>query len=149
MGTNYYWKDNLAVVEGKLVEVDPLDEISSLHRHIGKMSSAGTYCTVCGTTLCLGGSEDIHHSRGVWLDECPSCGADASKAGQQGHPIQFCNSFTWTLFSHRAVMERLVEQGRASEKLIVDEYGKELSPEEFLAMVREIPYHYQYPREFR
>lgn len=29
MGTNYYWEDNLVVVEGKLVEVDPLDEISS------------------------------------------------------------------------------------------------------------------------
>lgn len=153
MSTNFYWKDGLAVVRSTLVENTEDYAWNSVHVHIGKRAAAGLYCKDCETTLCTRGSRGIHYtnSENDWMKACPVCGAEwsAENLGKPNSgPISTVCSFTWTVLGHRKAMERLVEEGRGDEKLIVDEYGVEYTPKEFLTMMAEIPFHGQSPIEF-
>ena len=154
MGTNFYWKETRHEEEGHILQ------------HIGKRSAAGYYCYDCGTTLHRNGIEDVHKGgpKTAWFEACPCCGktkenrtihtstggvelgfataADVTRTG-----VSTCCSFTWTLMKHKREIEWL-GSFNPDEKVIVDEYGDELSAREFLEMYQICPIEFQMPCEF-
>ncbi len=104
-------------------------------RHIGKRSSAGPYCWDCGKTLCKGGEGSIHtgslSSYGSgWWKICPSCGKEPSK---NSNSISNCCSFTWAENPEKFFFKSKVYV--KEDKLIVDEYDREFTCQEFIDML--------------
>ena len=149
MGTNFYWLGH--------------DHEYDIQQHIGKRSAAGLYCFDCGTTLNTRGTDLIHHGRGTWLKECPSCGAAesvreslsysaagvelglATREGDTPKGVRTACSFTWTLLKHKRTIEAL--RGNP-EPVIEDEYGRAYTAAEFLAELKWCPIEFQSPAEF-
>ena len=122
--------------------------------HIGKRSAAGMYCWDCGVTLCAGGEGDIHSGHSVWHDECPVCGAsradeplEKSAVGrelgfndEQPQPkkgVRGCASFSWDIKPDE--VERIIASDKDGEAVVVDEYGREYTYEQFQAVLSECP----------
>ncbi len=129
MGTNFYTKDGV---------------------HIGKRSAAGAYCWDCKLTLCPGGEDGVHDSQyEEWLDECPNCGLkkqaieslDGSSVGRElgfnktqpeaKKGVASCSSFSWA-----------IKPNRLRAEIVVDEYDREFSSEEFKEILAECPIQY-------
>jgi hypothetical protein len=138
VGTNFYWKEKPDAVDG----MDPA-------YHIGKRSAAGAWCWDCGVTLCEGGIDGIHMSRCGSHKTCPKCGAvpivedldSGAVAVELGFAnprtwkptgVRSCSSFTWAQDA-AAVRARCEEN--VHEKVVVDEYGREMTGQEFLTML--------------
>lgn len=141
MGTNFYWVDPDRVGVPAIPARD----------HIGKRSAAGWYCYDCNMPLVRGGDANlVHHSADAVVDRCPKCGqskpsehfASGSAAielgfatprkGRKSRGIASCSSFTWG--QDPVNVQRLCEQ-HATEKVIIDEYGREMTGQEFMSMV--------------
>ena len=131
MGTNFYWKRIPKEFEQykanvKRCSVYGFDNNNeNVLKHIGKRSAAGLYCYECGTTLNKHGTDRVHDCEyDEWYKVCPIC-------GEEGTPI--C-SFRWTLMLHKWLIELYAKKGR-TVNMIVDEYGGEYTPQEFLQAV--------------
>lgn len=111
MGTNYYW-------------INPEGESDDVEIHIGKISSAGRYCHPCGSTFNPLGTHNLHSGEVKQCEVCPICG------GKGAHT----NSMTWTMMKHRVTL-----LGHRFNELpvVVDEYGRKYTAEEFLTLVQE------------
>ena len=138
MGTNFYYRTE----------------------HIGKRSAAGWYCWECGVTLCKAGIDGVHHGREEWHDACPKCGAMHGKASLGnscvGRELGFnkstpspkrgvsgCSSFTWAVRPEDLwMLVGRVEPKGAAPAVIMDEYNREYTPEEFEAVLSECPIQY-------
>lgn len=136
MGTNFYWKD-----------AGPNSEYPE--SHIGKRSAAGAYCWDCNETLCSGGKARIHYGD-TFLAACPSCGKTRGQteglskgpvAVELGfadpatdRPSGVCGAASFTWAQNPKTVRRTCRK-RRDEILIVDEYGRELTGTEFLAML--------------
>lgn len=142
MGTNFYWKTVPEEFEQYRdtvsKNVNCFDERDSVLIHIGKRSAAGPYCYDCGTTLCKDGTDCIHAvgDKKDWYDVCPICGREGTNA---------C-TFRWTILKHKWLVEKLCIDN-VKDKLIVDEYGDEYTPLEFLQEAN-VPVEYQTCQEF-
>ena len=164
MGTNFYWSDKYKAWNEDSEALDYWDNNSNIQVHIGKRSAAGAYCYDCGTTLCKGGTRDIHFSdRAEWFTACPGCGKERQKEDwstsavgvelgfadrlpeQTG--VRSCCSFTWTLLKHKTALEVLAKY-IPEEKVVINEYGDTFTAGEFLTMVQQCPVQYQSPYEF-
>lgn len=134
MSNNYYWIDERHENEDHIFQ------------HIGKTSAAGYYCYDCGTTLNSGGTQYVHRGKrgdkddmfNIWLDACPGCGEEKKTT---------CSSFTWTLLKHKNEITNLAKT-HPLKKIIVDEYGKEMTADEFLEKLQYCPIQFQMPSEF-
>lgn len=144
MGTNFYWKRIPREFEKYKSNVEKISVYGGFEKnnenvlkHIGKRSSAGMYCYECGTTLNKYGTDHLHdYEYSEWYEVCPIC-------GKEGTPI--C-SFRWTIMLHKWLIDLYVKKGRTT-KMIVDEYGEEYTPQEFLQAVK-TPVEYQMCCEF-
>lgn len=140
MGTNYYFRGS-----------DLEDSRSG--DHIGKRSAAGAYCWDCMISLCRYGEREVHKAPlkdlGNWFfNICPNCGKSPQKMdfSQPGHAagielgfssertkrdtgVTSCSSFSWDIGPDKAILRLW-----AGEE-VIDEYGHEMSAEEFLAML--------------
>lgn len=142
MGTNFYW------IDPDRVEV-PAD--FAYRSHVGKRSAAGWYCYDCDVPLVFGGETTlVHTSLDVVVNACPKCGQGRPK--QDGLPIAAsielgfskprqgrvtkgvspCSSFSWA--QEPAFAQKICEQ-RAEEVIIADEYGRELTGQQFAQML--------------
>ena len=156
MGTNFYWKlksepvYELAIGERHELPIDSMDPAI----HIGKRSAAGFYCWPCGVTLCQGGEAAVHSGTHAWYPACPKCGAKPEHVeGDKGviplatavelgfakprtsRPpgVRSCSSFLWAQDPARV---RQLCEAHLGEVVIVDEYDRELTGGQFLAMLR-------------
>ena len=140
MGTNFYWRkipQEFQKYQNNVYEVvSCYDARDSVLKHIGKRSGAGLYCYDCGTTLHRLGTDYVHSGEGDWYPKCPIC-------GREGSPM--C-TFRWTFMKHKWLVQKLANEG-CTEKLIIDEYGDEYTPLEFLGEV-ETPVEFQTCQEF-
>jgi hypothetical protein len=138
MGTNFYWKD-------RPNDADKMDP----RYHIGKRSAAGLWCWNCNTTLCKGGVDHIHDNRSSFYDACPRCGAKprvedriptacgvelgfTKPRERKPSGVHSCASFAWAQDAE-SVRLRCMDSG--DRKVIVDEYGREMTGREFLEML--------------
>ena len=113
--------------------------------HIGKRSAAGLYCWDCKTSLCKGGTHNVHAAKSTWYDKCPECGKTAmeetleeSAAGRElgfnkSPPkpktgVRSCSSFSWAIHPYLLRGKR-----------VVDEYGRKYKAKEFRAVLSECP----------
>ena len=144
MGTNFYWRELPKEFEKYKLNVEKYigavdDNPDNVLLHIGKRSAAGLYCYYCGTTLCKNGADFIHtvcEPYEEWYKVCPICGKEGT----------YICTFRWTFMLHKWLIEVFAKQGR-TDKCIVDENGKEYTPQEFLNAV-ETPIEYQSCCEF-
>ena len=141
MGTNFYWKRIPKEFERYKANVEnyigDCDDTHNVLLHIGKRSAAGLYCHDCGTTLNKYGTGYVHNcDYSEWYKRCPIC-------GREGVPV---SSFCWTFLGQKWLIVTLAMEGN-TEKIIVDEYGKEYTPQEFLNAVN-TPIEYQVCCEF-
>jgi len=145
MGTNFFWKvPVLFTPTGQSIGFNTDDP----RVHLGKRSAAGRYCWDCDVTLCVGGRLRVH-SGDPFLPACPSCGepfiAEGLTQGPAGVELGFvkanverpkgvrgASSFSWAQ-DPATVRSACLEHG--DERLIVDEYGREMTCREFLAML--------------
>lgn len=154
MGTNFYWampeRQSFTLPTGDVIEAGFSDYCDDARIHIGKRSAAGLYCWNCRITLCVGGETEIHMGRSDWLEVCPKCGqskadVDGLRQGPAAVELGFakpevvpptgvrgCASFSWAQDPER--VKRICEQ-RLEEELIVDEYGRRLTCNQFLQML--------------
>lgn len=149
MGTNFYWRLNPLTLLTSRVE-SPLPESDDLESHIGKRSAAGPYCWNCGTTLCMAGTDSVHHTgrQQEWLTECPSCHAKPMSPNEIGSsPVRSCCSFTWTLGKHEKTL-RAISLANIQSKCVADEYGEQCSANEMLAITDGCPIQFQCPERF-
>lgn len=143
MGTNFYWKRIPKEFEkyksnAEKIAVYGFDKNNeNVLKHIGKRSAAGLYCHNCGTTLNKHGTDHLHDCEySEWYKVCPIC-------GKEGTPIY---SFRWTIMLHKWLIELYAKKGCITN-MIVDEYGREYTPQEFLQSVK-TPIEYQACCEF-
>ena len=150
MGTNFYYT--------------PLGEEEL---HIGKRSAAGLYCWDCNITLCIGGTEKVHMTRGIedWYTSCPVCGQKPKKEsfaeGSVGRELGFnksppkkrtgvctCSSFTWAVVPTFLTLNCVIQHHFFYK--IKDEYRTVYSLQEFLNILKECPiqYHHMIDQEF-
>jgi len=148
MSTNYYWKelpqwfyDNIPKKTLKMY----MDEENNILIHIGKRSMAGKYCSKCGIVQRREGTREVHSSSfslsqiailtkeqkqkiqdSFYYKKCPCCGG--SFKDDDKNIILSC-SFTWSMYRHKWL---IIEQLENKDKIIVDEYGKELSAYDFI-----------------
>lgn len=154
MGTNFY-------VSGSPVSDDP-------KWHIGKRSSAGSYCWDCMVTLCKGGVSGIHRDCD-WHEVCPVCGECAKEDtlkelsassfrefGEEGRikkiGVKVCSSFSWAMnpdFYKSIIKDNLTLRSRVDNlkigevnKVIVDQYGRKFTISEFEDLLKECPIQY-------
>jgi hypothetical protein len=137
----------------------PSDDMSPLV-HIGRRCGAGQYCWDCKKTLCRAGEDTIHYASSyAWHTSCPSCGAAArseftTEAGEDEEPhiyergigdrkiplrrrgVGSACSFTW---AQDPKMVYAICAARPDEQIIKDEYGRPLTGEEFLEVLRNCP----------
>jgi len=154
MGTNFFWmcikkkplmKTPFESIELEIDDMDP-------RVHIGKRSAAGAYCWNCNVTLCRGGNSKIHdgYRDEKWHERCPKCGAEPTKSDgltegaaavemgfakpRQLRPtgVTSCSSFSWTQDPER--VKKFCKE-HLTDKVIVDEYDRELTGDEFLEML--------------
>ena len=109
MSTNFYW-----------IKTPDL-----LPNHIGKRSAAGLYCYDCGTTLNWYGTTHVHDGGWHWHKQCPYCG----KAVTTG-----ACSFTWSMMNQRKCIENYANGEQ--HKIIVDEYERQYTAQEFLEEIK-------------
>lgn len=142
MGTNFYW------INPNDIEV-PTEFFDRWH--VGKRSAAGWYCYDCRVPVVRGGDINlVHTSHDVVVDACPKCGQGRPK--QDGIPdaalvelgfgkprqaraakgVSTCSSFSWA--QEPTFAQRICEQ-RADETIIADEYGRELTGQQFAQML--------------
>lgn len=129
MGTNFYWKSIPKELKRYKANVEKYigdcDDTGNVLLHIGKRSSAGLYCHHCGTTLNKHGIDHVHDcDYADWHKRCPICGREGVNT----------KSFRWTFLGQKWLIVTLAMEGN-TEKLFVDEYGKEYTPREFLSEV--------------
>ena len=139
MGTNFYWNvmapwAEVTLPTGVVKRVGGFDT-DDPDVHIGKRSGAGAYCFDCKVTLCKDGESRIHYSDSGFYDECPKCDApNTVRSGRpDGNPVSYACSFSWAQDPNRV---RRVCGERLNEVLIHDSYGKELTGEEFLEILK-------------
>lgn len=118
-------------------------------QHVGRRSAAGLWCWDCGVTLCTGGVGWLHQSQCGFLPACPSCGQKrvagpsayssvlvelgfAKAAEERLTGVQGCSSFSWAMHPEDAGAYCRM---RANEPCIVDEYGHEMTGNEFGRML--------------
>lgn len=158
MGTNFYLTHH-AFVDGEYKldrpceccgRKDAVDDMSPVV-HVGKRSAAGLYCWDCRMTFCKEGEERVHHSGTFWYDFCPSCGKeyeqnhDLLKQGAAAIELGFATteeqvptgvgtvcSFSWAQPPDK--FREFVET-RADQIIVKDEYGRELTGQQFLTML--------------
>lgn len=153
MGTNFYWKtgpldgDEMSLPTGGDIE-NGFDSDDPRH-HIGKRSAAGLYCWDCNQTLCMGGNRSIHAGRGDWHGVCPICGKGATDEGLDAGPVALelgfagprpirpsgvrgCSSFSW---AQDPVRVREVCEANLEKAIVVDEYDREYTGNQFLGML--------------
>lgn len=142
MGTNFYWIDPDKV--GVPTDIATRD-------HIGKRSAAGWYCWDCGVPLVRGGDIHlVHTSHDVHMDTCPRCGqgkpeenftsgASAIELGfaeprksRKRRGVSSCSSFSYG--QDPTIVQAICEQ-YANEDVVADEYGQEMTGQEFMSMV--------------
>lgn len=111
MSTNFYWIGERA-------------SAYDLTAHIGISFAAGRYCWGCRLTFCKEGEDKVHVSGSGWYDRCPKCG------GEGGYTSSFC----WAQYPEVVATKCRM---KSNERLVVDEYGMELSGGEFLKMLEE------------
>ena len=119
MSTNYYWAE--------------LGDDDSIRAHIGKTSNAGQACNECGIAR-MANSDFMHYGemgRRDHGDTCPMC--DEPWTGT-------ATTFTWTAFSHRWRLERLVQDGDEAP-VVIDEYGVPMSAAEVFARLPSVTIH--------
>ena len=142
MGTNFYWREVPKEFEKYKLNVEKYigavdDNPDNVLLHIGKRSGAGAYCYHCGVTLNKYGTDRVHNcDYSEWYKRCPICGRECVAT----------ISFRWTFLRQKWLIEVLAME-RNADKLIVDEYGKEYTPQEFLQAVN-TPIEYQMCCEF-
>lgn len=145
MGTNFYW------VDPDKIGVSRQFDSSEARHHIGKRSAAGWFCWDCNIPLVQGGDIHlVHTSREAQTEVCPKCGqgkpvvkfeelASAVELGfapphkgRKTTGVSSCSSFSWGQdpAETHAICEKF-----AREQIIVDEYGQEMTGEEFLSMI--------------
>lgn len=127
MSTNYYWKEIPKWFKENIRNLYTDEE--SPYLHIGKRSCAGRYCFHCGVTLCKRGTDLAHNHLADWHDTCPSCGKVVTTS---------TFDFTWTMFKHKDIINELLHSeilDVKKDKLIVDEYGKEFTLQEFMSEI--------------
>lgn len=168
MGTNFYWKPNEEnVLPAGLGSASDLDE-SSPRVHIGKRSAAGSYCWDCGIPLVKTPRTPYMGDSGRWtssnihggrednrLSSCPDCGAEqgSTRLTDAGSPagielgfarplatrprgVAGASSFSWTQEPARVLLDCL---RWPNESLVIDEYGRIYTGEEFLKMIFLVP----------
>lgn len=155
MGTNFYWKKLPKELEQYIKNVDMSNEDNIL-MHIGKRSGAGLYCMDCGCTFHKYGTDQIHgelnpyfdvnnlqkyvkEKNVYWYDKCPVCGKEGT----------YICTFRWTFMKQKEILNGLRWNKRkfCDEKLIIDEYGEEFTPQKFLDEIK-TPVEYQTASEF-
>lgn len=143
MGTNFYWKRIPTEFEKYKANVKRWsvygfdNNHENVLKHIGKRSAAGLYCSECGTTLNKHGTDHVHDCEySEWYEVCPICGKEGT----------LIFSFQWTLMLHKWLIELYAKKGRITN-MIVDEYGREYTPQEFLQSAK-TPIEYQACCEF-
>lgn len=138
MGTNFYAYET------------PIRRDRNVSNHIGKRSAAGLFCWDCKEALCEGGNRSVHTGSNR-LDSCPSCGARPTKVegldnSTAGRELGFNNSrpqaktgiasacsFSWAM--HPADLFTM----DPNTTLIMDEYRRSYTPEQFIDVLRECP----------
>ena len=148
MGTNYYWiKEKMLKIKeihsylsvkreqdlkwfnkkGYPIERDPdyFYSEAGYFWHIGKISSAGSYCYDCHISGNEGGDEGSRLGGFEQHHRCPICGKDMNSA---------CR-FTYYDFNRDNYLLNLLREN--NEALIVDEYGEEFTVKKFLEDVTE------------
>ena len=146
MSTNYYWKELPEWFKENAEH--PTTDREYIFIHIGKRSASGGYCYTCGATSHKYGTNEVHGKHNAnpshifgknqdldaWNQECdtyyhkkcPCCGKEFTEAS---------TSFRWTLMIHKKLIERLAinkSKTKREQKVIVDEYGREFTAQEFL-----------------
>jgi hypothetical protein len=140
MGTNFY------IYQERPTHREPQYDSMDPEYHVGKRSAAGMYCWDCDITLCKG---RVHYGD-EFHDRCPTCGKkpkkyDALSKGpaavelgfaepetKRPTGVQGCSSFTWAQPKESVVAAC---KARPDEELIIDEYGRTLTGQEFLDML--------------
>jgi len=132
VGTNYY-------LGGRQLRTESSDP----DIHLGKTSAAGLWCWDCNISLLKSGR--IHYDA-KFRDTCPQCGQgphgkhfwdelfsgfDAS--GHKRHGVMACYSFLFAQSPSRVF-------GYNPDRLVKDEYGKELTMREFWQVVEKARY---------
>lgn len=132
MGTNFYWKKIPKEFERYKANVEKIsvygvdNNNENVLKHIGKRSGAGAYCYHCGVTLNKHGTDRVHDcDYSEWYKRCSICGREGVAT----------ISFRWTFLRQKWLIQVLAME-RNNEKCIVDEYGKEYTPQEFLQAVK-------------
>lgn len=146
MSTNYYWKELPEWFKENAEH--PTMNNDNIFIHIGKRSASGGYCYTCGATRHRYGTDEVHgkynanpryifgkeQNINAWEKECeeyyhkkcPCCGKEFTKS---------TTSFRWTLMIHKKLIEEIANsksEREREQKIIVDEYGKEFTAQEFL-----------------
>ena len=152
MGTNYYIKG----YDEKDENGNFLYTIDDPKFHLGKRSAAGLYCFDCNVTLHKGGIEQVHKG-GEWYKKCPSCGKAPQKENLKNSTagielgfnknqtekrtgVRSCSSFTSVLVCRLSLSEKIIGPNFSpSQKLVVDEYGREYTCKEFIQIVKACP----------
>jgi hypothetical protein len=137
MGTNFYMRTNNLENYNDNVRDDSNDAKFSKTIHLGKRSAAGPWCFECGITLCKDGINGIHTSKSEWYKEgdkyiCPNCGKEVKTT---------CCSWIWAV-DPGDVFFKAELMANSKKKIILDEYGREFTGDEFLAELETIPVKY-------
>jgi hypothetical protein len=132
MGTNFFmrtkninnYKESIVAV---IAGVEP-------RIHLGKRSAAGAWCFDCGITLCKDGIKGIHDGKSDWYKEgdkfiCPKCKKEIKT---------FCSSWTWAV-DPGDVFFKAELMANAKKKIVVDEYGTEMTGDEFMQELERMP----------
>lgn len=155
-GKNIVWKSNqLFDEDGKSVSVQHDNDDPVVH--IGKRAAAGKFCWDCNITLCIGGNDEVHKGcrKHVgcdcgWYKACPKCKKEFDKEQKDGNNpgmvelgfakprnerptgIKGASSFSFAQDPERVYN---ICKMFPDEKIIEDEYGRQLTGQEFLNML--------------
>ena len=137
MGTNYYWN------KPELKYVDNMDP----KYHIGKRSSAGSYCWDCGLTLCIDGIDCVHEGKSGWYNVCPKCGGFPDQNNHNAAYMELgfskastkkllgvssCSSFSW---AQNPIDVMKICTDFPGDPDVINEYGDVMTNSEFIDMI--------------